>query len=155
MTYEEAAAILDPDTRIAALAEIGYYSGFNSDKAQYDAVNDACRLAAEVLRNLSEPPEKGGMSMANFDLIEYQKRVIADLSAENKALKDRIDTLNNQRIKIQYHGEELTIQEICERLERTENRLKFMSPCDLCGYNPPSSGDGKPCSFCPASKKED
>lgn len=26
--------------------------------------------------------------MANFDLIEYQKRVIADLTAENKALKE-------------------------------------------------------------------
>lgn len=30
------------------------------------------------------------MSMANFDLIEYQKRVINDLSAENKALKEQI-----------------------------------------------------------------
>lgn len=59
MTYEEAANILDPDTRIETLVEIGYYNGFNSDKAQSDAVNDACRLAAEVLRNLSEPPEKG------------------------------------------------------------------------------------------------
>lgn len=58
------------------------------------------------------------MSMANFDLIEYQKRVINDLSAENKALKEQIEVLNNQHIKIQYHNEELTIKEICERLER-------------------------------------
>lgn len=28
--------------------------------------------------------------MANFDLIEYQKRVIADLTAENKALKEQM-----------------------------------------------------------------
>lgn len=28
--------------------------------------------------------------MLNFDLIEYQKRVINDLAAENKALKDQI-----------------------------------------------------------------
>ena len=56
--------------------------------------------------------------MANFDLIEYQKRVIADLTAENKALKEQIDALNNLHIKIQYHNEELTVQEICERLER-------------------------------------
>lgn len=27
------------------------------------------------------------------------------------------------------------------------------TPCDLCAYNPPSSGDGKPCSMCPASAK--
>lgn len=24
------------------------------------------------------------------------------------------------------------------------------TPCDLCCHNPPSSGDGKPCSYCPA-----
>lgn len=24
------------------------------------------------------------------------------------------------------------------------------SPCDVCRYNPPSSGDGKPCTMCPA-----
>lgn len=28
--------------------------------------------------------------------------------------------------------------------------LGHTSPCDLCRYNPPSSGDGKPCSMCPA-----
>lgn len=28
-------------------------------------------------------------------------------------------------------------------------------PCDVCAYNPPSSGDGKPCSMCPAVKKEE
>lgn len=30
-----------------------------------------------------------------------------------------------------------------------------LSPCDVCAYNPPSSGDGKPCSICPAVKKEE
>lgn len=30
------------------------------------------------------------MSVANFDIIEYQKRVIADLTAENKALKEAL-----------------------------------------------------------------
>lgn len=28
-------------------------------------------------------------------------------------------------------------------------------PCDLCRYNPPSSMDGKPCTMCPASAKEE
>lgn len=26
-------------------------------------------------------------------------------------------------------------------------------PCDLCVYNPPSSLDGKPCTFCPATSR--
>lgn len=54
MTYKEAADVLDPETRIETLVEIGYYNGFNSDKAQSDAVNKACRIAAEVLRNVSD-----------------------------------------------------------------------------------------------------
>ena len=54
MTYEEAADILDPETRIETLVEIGYYNGFNSDKAQSDAVNEACRIAADVLRNVPD-----------------------------------------------------------------------------------------------------
>ena len=28
------------------------------------------------------------------------------------------------------------------------------SVCDLCAYNPPSSGDGKPCCMCPATTSE-
>ena len=60
--------------------------------------------------------------MANFDIIEYQKRVIADLTAENKAFKSELQAVKNTHIKIQYHNEELTIREICERLERAEKK---------------------------------
>ena len=82
------------------------------------------------------------MSMANFDIIEYQKRVIADLTAENKALKEQIDTLNNQHIKIQYHNEELTIREICERLDDLQNKVNkyeceiriYTESCDDCNF---------------------
>ena len=31
---------------------------------------------------------------------------------------------------------------------------KEMGPCELCCYNPPSSGDGKPCSICPATPRK-
>lgn len=37
-----------------------------------------------------------------------------------------------------------------EALNRAVKALRRASPCDLCRYNPPSSGDGKPCSMCPA-----
>lgn len=61
---------------------------------------------------------------------------------ENKALKDRIDILNNQHIKIQYHGEELTIREICERLDDLQNKVnkyeceirKYTESCDDCNF---------------------
>ena len=28
-----------------------------------------------------------------------------------------------------------------------------LTPCDCCKFNPPSSGDGKPCIMCPAQAK--
>lgn len=52
MTHEEAARILDPETSREALYEIEYYGGFRGDEAVLEAVNDACRIAADVLRNL-------------------------------------------------------------------------------------------------------
>ena len=36
--------------------------------------------------------------------------------------------------------------EIIEALEQV--------PCDVCKYNPPSSGDGKPCTMCPAESED-
>ena len=41
-----------------------------------------------------------------------------------KSSELKIEQLNNQHIKIQYHNEELTVQEICERLEMAESALK-------------------------------
>ena len=80
------------------------------------------------------------MIVANFDLIEYQKRVINDLMAENKVLKEELQAVKNTRIKIQYHNEELTIREICERLERAEKRLSIAmeyipKSCKTCRHN--------------------
>ena len=34
----------------------------------------------------------------------------------------------------------------------TIEERKKGTPCDLCRHNPPSSGDGKPCSYCPAEQ---
>lgn len=36
-------------------------------------------------------------------------------------------------------------------LREMDTQEKPKTPCDLCLYNPPSSGDGKPCTMCPAS----
>ena len=33
--------------------------------------------------------------------------------------------------------------------------MKYITPCDLCRYDPPSSSDNKPCSMCPASARDD
>lgn len=37
------------------------------------------------------------------------------------------------------------------RLKEQRSRFTKISPCDVCKFYPPSSGDGKPCSICPAA----
>lgn len=54
MTKMEAARILDPETRVEALAEIEYYHGFNGEAAKTDALIEACRIAASLLRAQQE-----------------------------------------------------------------------------------------------------
>lgn len=50
MTHEEAARILDPETSLEALCEYEYYGGFRGEAARLEACNEACRVAAKVLR---------------------------------------------------------------------------------------------------------
>ena len=84
---------------------------------------------------------------------------ITELLTRAEAAEEEAEQLRNEHMKIQYNGEELTVSELCTRLReaeaRAEKKIKQLTPCDRCAYDPPSSGDGKPCSFCPASKKED
>ena len=49
MTNEEAIMLLNPSTRILALAEIEYYHGFRGQEACIKAKEDACILAVEAL----------------------------------------------------------------------------------------------------------
>ena len=49
MTNEEAIMLLNPSTRILALAEIEYYNGFRGKEAYIKAKEDACILAVETL----------------------------------------------------------------------------------------------------------
>lgn len=48
---EEAIRILDPKTTREALVEIEYRAGFNGQRAVMEAVNEACMMGAEALRN--------------------------------------------------------------------------------------------------------
>ena len=46
-----------------------------------------------------------------------------------------------------------TDENAARRLAAAWNR-RHLYPCDVCKYNPPSSGDGKPCLMCPACASE-
>ena len=50
MTIEQAIAILEPETTRAALYEYQYYGGFRGEEAKIKACEEACRIAAAVMR---------------------------------------------------------------------------------------------------------
>ena len=54
MTNEEAIMLLNPSTRILALAEIEYYNGFRGKEAYIKAKEDACILAVEALEKANK-----------------------------------------------------------------------------------------------------
>jgi hypothetical protein len=37
--------------------------------------------------------------------------------------------------------------------QEQDSKQEKPSPCDVCRFNPPSSGDGKPCTMCPAESE--
>lgn len=53
MTNEEAARILDPKTTLEVYAETEYYSGFDGAKRWKEAVDEACIMGANALREQS------------------------------------------------------------------------------------------------------
>lgn len=78
MTIEEAIRILDPETTAEALAEIEYYCGFSGRTAAVQAVEDACILAVDALREQEQrenvwhdakdnPPQKPGLYYGKKD----------------------------------------------------------------------------------------
>lgn len=50
MTIEQAIAILEPETTSAAIYEYEYYGGFRGEEAKIKACEQACRIAAAVMR---------------------------------------------------------------------------------------------------------
>lgn len=51
-------------------------------------------------------------------------------------------------------GTEDTLESLDMALSALRAQQEHTGPCDLCGYNPPSSFDGKPCTMCPAVPKQ-
>lgn len=47
------------------------------------------------------------------------------------------------------------LSEYTDAIKMGIEALNNKTPCDLCKYNPPGSGDGKPCTMCPAVGKDE
>lgn len=73
-----------------------------------------------------------GIKTSRFEKIMRDAvQAISDLLIENQELLNdkkkaeaEVEKLRNEHLKIQYGGEELTVQELCNRLEKIENEKK-------------------------------
>ena len=123
MKYEEAARLLDPETSREALLPYAY-----DPQYQQMLLRKACAMAANVLENyaaltascpeadlITPNGETFRIKILSFPQISYEPSYSVDVM-----LVDQTDN----HIKIQYHGEELTVQECCDRLEWAEKKAQ-------------------------------
>jgi hypothetical protein len=74
--------------------------------------------------------------------------VIAGLASENCAkVADKIDQLLSDDKELEQYRALGPIDRLRELAQADKEGI---SPCTFCRFNPPSSGDGKPCCMCPA-----
>ena len=120
MTYEEAARILDPETSREALLPYAY-----DPQYQQMLLRKACVIAANVLESyaaLTVSCPEGDLIMPGGETFEAKFLSLPRVSYEPLRPADAMPV---NRIKIQYDGEELTVQELCNRLEKVENEKKM------------------------------
>lgn len=77
--------------------------------------------------------------------MEKEKQINAMAEIIARRAKDFRDPKVAFMITAQKTAAALYHANYCKRSDAT--------PCDNCRFNPPSSGDGKPCSVCPARAK--
>ena len=79
------------------------------------------------------------------EVIEYWEQFNSEI--DELLYLYRSDAARKKALEEQREAAEFTIA----ALREMDSQEKPKTPCDLCLYNPPSSGDGKPCTMCPAS----
>lgn len=86
-------------------------------------------------------------------MIQEVKKINITNDFAIKFLEDEIsavDYILSQPFKADEHSFKKLMTIKREVYEKSIEALKNQLPCDLCVYNPPSSGDGKPCVMCTA-----
>ena len=79
---------------------------------------------------------------------EWQDLAIR-IHEDNKGIIDTSGEILLIAEKVNENNMELVAR--CKCLESELEKLK--TPCDLCKFSPPTSGDGNSCSLCPAQAK--
>lgn len=94
-------------------------------------------------------------AIAAADRADYTGFVVEDVkTVTDEVVKElkQLPSVQPEKVyvaEVKVDGEEL--QRCIDRaVEQIKKEEQPKTPCDLCRHNPPSSGDGKPCSYCPA-----
>ena len=74
MDYQKAIEILHPDTTAKKLAEIEYLGGFSGREKKIEAVNEACIVACEAMKELQQYKALGTLEEVRA-AVEKQKKV--------------------------------------------------------------------------------
>ena len=117
MTYEEAARILAPATSREALLPYAY-----DPQYQQILLRKACVIAANVLESyaaLTASCSEGDLILFSGETFSVNFLSLPRVSYEPLRPADAMPV---NRIKIQYDGEELTVQELCKRWKLAECR---------------------------------
>lgn len=103
---------------------------------------DALRDAADAIEQLANERDA---AIKFYVFGERNGPKLEEMCKEREELTAKVARLEAEnRAKEQYIAE--TIGKVIK--ERDE------SPCDLCRFNPPSCLDGKPCTICPAVRRQ-
>ena len=98
MTIDQAIRILDPETITEELDKIYYYGGFHGNEATTAAINEAVRIAVELMRKHKKEQQKmtlnefcslvgGDIGPATINVFQKDKREKYYVS-ENEGLKE-------------------------------------------------------------------
>lgn len=98
MTLDQAIRLIDPATTAEELERIYYYGGFHGNEATDAALNEAIRIALEVMRNCYKEQQKmtlnefcslvgGDMGPATINVFQKDKRKKYYIS-ENEGFKE-------------------------------------------------------------------
>lgn len=118
---------------------------------ELDIIINWCRekIADEKWKHRLNDKALDGYDIAMKAVMSYLhglKKEEANVSKEKQ-----IEELLGELIRTNGYG---TLNAVANHLYNAGYRKKSeLTPCDLCEFNPMSSGDGKPCSICPAKAK--
>ena len=83
-----------------------------------------------------------------------KEKQIEEMQIEEMQIEEMQKVINCAVFADFKNGHSVCIKTIADHLYNAGYRKRSeLTPCDVCKFNPPTSGDNKPCFICPAQMK--